>query len=172
MPMSHHPNDGILILSFFSQQLVNLCCERWSSTLSCARPCFTPLGSSFANRTTSVHPSIWLNRELLSISGKSTLFYQSRCSSVTMHFYGGRPCSVYFIKPPTAALSGSGVEDSGEAKKQSINLRRALLGPSGSDKGQISQVVITKVGPCFMSMHFLTNSKPQRFQAQVGYLKN
>ena len=65
---------------------------------------------------------------------------------------------MYFVKPPTAALSGSGVEDSGEARKQSINLRRALLGPGGSDKGQISQVVITKVGPCFMSMHFLTNS--------------
>ena len=87
---------------------------------------------------------------LLSISGKSTLFYQSRCSSVTMHFYGGRPCSVYFVKPPTAALSGSGVEDSGEARKQSINLRRALLGPGGSDKGQISQVVVTRVGPCFI----------------------
>ena len=143
-----------------------------SLTLSCMRPCFTPWAQVLQSRTISVYPPTWLNRELLSISGKSTLFYQSRCSSVTMHFYGGRPCSVYFVKPPTAALSGSGVEDSGEAKKQSINLRRALLGPSGSDKGQISQVVITKVGPCFMSMHFLTNSKPQRFQAQVAYLKN
>lgn len=50
-----------------------------------------------------------------------------------MHFYGGKPCSVYFVKPPSNAENG-----------HLVNLRRIKLGPNGSEGGETSQIVIQK----------------------------
>ena len=71
--------------------------------------------------------------------GKSTLFYQCRCSSVTMHFYAGVPCSVYFIKAPLPSNNTGGGSGSGP-----VNLRRIKLGANGSEGGETSQIVIPK----------------------------
>lgn len=83
--------------------------------------------------------------------GDSTLFYRSRCSSISMHFYQGLPISLYYF-----AEEGKLTNDSNEMgdtidekqRKNSITgtlkLRKVTLGPGGPEKGQMFHATITK----------------------------
>ena len=75
------------------------------------------------------------------VAERSTLFHQSRCSSVMMHHYSGKPCSLYFLsrKPPSAAASGTAPPPSGN-----LSLRKIILGSRGPEFGETCQAVIMK----------------------------
>jgi len=94
---------------------------------------------------------------------RSTLFYQSRCSSVMMHHYSGQPCSLYFLASGGSSVSGrKKAEAEGDAKvddhhqqamaaaqeernrRRRLGLRKIRLGSRGPEFGETCQAVIIK----------------------------
>ena len=80
--------------------------------------------------------------------GDSTLFYRSRCSSISMHFYKGLPITLYYFaedqKPKSSINDSSNSGDSNPKKHRQLTLRKVTLGPDGPEKGHKFHATITK----------------------------
>ena len=98
-------------------------------------------------------PSYKLNKDFfykLNRIGESTLFYRSRCSSISMHFYHGRPITLYYFTQAGQPSNCIGdTNDIIESKKKlttgtCLKLRKVVLGSGGPEKGQMFHATITK----------------------------
>ena len=94
-----------------------------------------------------------LNKEMIlefNPIGESTLFYRSRCSSISMHFYHGRPITLYYFTQAGQPSNCIGdTNDIIESKKKlttgtCLKLRKVVLGSGGPEKGQMFHATITK----------------------------
>ena len=89
------------------------------------------------------------NRSLLLIFiGESTLFYRSRCSSITMHFYHGLPISLYYLAEEGKCIKetsdATNTNESAKRTQGSLKLKKVTLGPEGPENGQTFHATITK----------------------------
>ena len=78
--------------------------------------------------------------------GESTLFYRSRCSSISMHFYQGLPITLYYFAEDQRSKTNDldDTKDSKLKKCRQLKLRKVILGQGGPEKGQMFHATITK----------------------------
>ena len=94
-----------------------------------------------------LRPNVVLHLIVYNI-GDSTLFYRSRCSSISMHFYKGLPITLYYFAEDQKSKSlnndSSNSGDSRPKKYRQLSLRKITLGPDGPEKGHMFHATITK----------------------------